>query len=90
MTVAFKELSGSPSETFAPEGMAARRRILVAWEDRFSMLVELLGTGGSGYPACPYALVMRAAVEPWPPTPDEQGAFDEIASQLNSYGSANK
>ena len=92
MTVPFKELAGSPVETFSPDGLKAQRRILVAWEDRYRMLTELLGDGDefgglspAGYPECPAVVVMQARLEPWPPCPDDQGAFDDIASQLNSY-----
>jgi hypothetical protein len=92
MAVAFKELAGSPAETFGLEGVKATRRILVAWEQRQQMVVELLGggyefggLGPAGYPDCLGAVAVRASLEPWPPAPDEQGAFDDIASQLNSY-----
>jgi len=92
MAVAFKELAGSPVETFGPEGMKANRRILVGWEQRHEMVVELLGSayefgglGQAGYPDCPGAVAVRAALEPWPPAPDEQAEFDDITSQLNSY-----
>jgi hypothetical protein len=92
MTVAFKELAGSPVETYSAEGLKAQRRILVAWEDRHQMAAELLGDGQefggmaqAGYPDCSGVVVMQARLEPWPPCPDDQGAFDDVASQLNSY-----
>ena len=34
MTVVFKELAGSPVESFSPQGMQAERKILCAWADR--------------------------------------------------------
>ena len=73
MTVPFKELDGSPVETFGPDGPKAQRRILVAWEDRQAMIAELLGDGyqvgaapPAGYPLCPSALAMEIRSQPWP------------------------
>jgi len=92
MTIAFKELAGSPVETYGPEGMKAERRILVAWENRHGMVAELLGDGyefgglqQAPYPNRPFVVAMRVRLEPWPKCPDEQGAFADIASELNSY-----
>jgi hypothetical protein len=92
MPIPFKELAGSPVETFSPEGMKAQRRLLVAWENRLGMLAELLGDGQefggrsqAGYPDCPNVVVAQVRFEPWPPSPDDQGAFDDVAAQLNSY-----
>jgi hypothetical protein len=92
MTIAFRELAGSPLETFAPEGMKAQRRLVAAWEDRHALVAELLGQGyalggpaPAAYPGRPRVSAARVRVEPWPPSPDNQGAFTDVAAQLNSY-----
>jgi hypothetical protein len=92
MTIAFKELAGSPTETFAPEGMKAQRRILVAWKDRHAMVGELLGNGfefgtrgPAQYPNRNAVVAMRVKLEPWPQCPEDQGAFADIALDVNSY-----
>ncbi len=92
MTIAFKELAGSPTETFAPEGMKAQRRILVAWEDRHAMVGELLGDGyefgtrgRAQYPNRNGVVAMRVKLEPWPQCPEDQGTFADIALDVNSY-----
>jgi len=71
MTVAFKELAGSPTETFGPEGMRAERRFLCAWTDRHALVEELLGDayvfGGSGrkaYPGKSSVVAIRVRLEP--------------------------
>jgi hypothetical protein len=92
MSVRFKELAGSPVEDYGPEGMTAERRILCAWEDRLAMATELLGagyslgaTGTAVYPGRPSMVAVRVKVEPFEARPDPQGAFSQIASQLNAY-----
>ncbi len=92
MSVVFKELGGSPLEVFEPQAMRAQRRLLVAWEDRHALVARLLGEGyefgGRGqaaYPGRPFIAVARIEVEPFPPSPDDQGTFDDVTSQLNSY-----
>ncbi len=92
MTTAFKELAGSPWESYGPEGMKAQRRLLVAWESRHALVAELLGTGyefGGAlpvqYPDRPYVVAVRVKLQPWPKCPDEQGAFTDVQSELNSY-----
>jgi len=92
MAVAFKELAGSPSETYSPDGLRAERRILVAWEDRYAMVAELLGDGyefggvnRAHYPDRQSVVAIETRLEPWPEAPDDQGAFSDIQSELNSY-----
>ncbi len=57
MTTAFKELAGSPEETFAEGGMRATRTFLCAWSERYAFVRDLLGSGyglggssGTNYP----------------------------------------
>jgi hypothetical protein len=92
MTVAFKELAGSPKETYAPEGLRAERHILCAWEDRLAMVAALLGDGyalggtrRAAYPDRPPVVAMRVEVAPFHARPDDQGAFNDVTAQLNSY-----
>ena len=93
MSVPFRELAGSPQETFSPEGLRAQRRIVTAWADRHAMVAELLGEGvgpvgwrPASYPGRPFVAAARVGIEPWPPSPENQGEFDDVASQLNAYG----
>jgi hypothetical protein len=88
----FKELAGSPVETYGPDGMQAERRLLCAYEDRQAVVAALLGNadilGGLGraeYPGCPGVLAMRVRVEPFEKRPDEQGPFNDLTADLNSY-----
>jgi hypothetical protein len=92
MSVAFKELAGSPLETFSAEGMRAQRRLVVAWEDRHAMVAQLLGEGyqlggasPAAYPGRQGIVAIEVQLEPWPASPDDQGPFTEVTSQLNSY-----
>ncbi len=92
MTVLFKELAGSPTETYGPEGMAAQRRLLCAYEDRLSVVAALLGTANASdgpwqaqYPGHPGVMATRVRVEPFEKKPDDQGAFLDLTADLNSY-----
>jgi hypothetical protein len=92
MSLAFKELAGSPQERFRADGMTAQRRIVVAWEDRHAMVAQLLGEGyalggapQTSYPGRPGLMAMDVRLEAWPASPDCQAAFDDVAAQLNSY-----
>jgi len=92
MSVVFKELGGSPLEIFEPQNLRAQRRLLVAWEERHALVRQLLGEGyefggmrPAGYPGRPFVVVAEIKVEPFPPHPDHQGSFDDVAGQLNSY-----
>ncbi len=92
MTVAFKEFSGSPVETFGPEGMAARRVLLCAWDDRRQVVEELLGDGqeygGRGraqYPDRRSVVAMRTRCEPLIDDIAPQ-VLSELTEGLNTYG----
>ena len=43
-----EELSGSPVESFDPQGPRAVRRVKCAWEDRYELADSFLGTGKRG------------------------------------------
>jgi hypothetical protein len=92
MSVAFKELAGSPVEQYGEEGFIARREFLIAWEDRDAFAAEVLGTasqyGGGTAIAYPGKSSVRAVglrYEPLDPdNPDSQQLVD-LAGGLNSY-----
>jgi hypothetical protein len=86
----FKELAGSPVETFMLEGMKAQRRLLCAFEDRYALVGTLLGGASPdqpqmSYPGQPAVVASRVRVEPFEKRPDNQGTFDNLTSDLNSY-----
>lgn len=92
MTILFKELAGSPTETYDPQGMKAQRHLLCAYEDRYTVLGELLGNGAifGGQPQAPYpgvagAVAMQVELAPFEKKPDDQGAFDDVTADLNNY-----
>ena len=91
MTVAFKELAGSPVETYTAASETAQRHLLCAWEDRQALVAELLATAtddgaiGAPYPADANRVVTSIQLAPFEARPDDQGAFTDVTSQLNSY-----
>ena len=91
MTVAFKELAGSPVETYEPTGMKAQRRLMCAYEDRYAVVTALLGGNQVGgppqafYPNCPGIVAIRVRIEPFEKRPDNRAAFDDLTADLNSY-----
>lgn len=71
MTVAFKELAGSPVETHGPEGFQAKRVLLCAWDEREELVQQLVGDGHilggrsrAPYPGKPDVVALRARCEP--------------------------
>ena len=94
MAVKFKELAGSPVETFGPEGMGAERKFLVEWNVRRDFVEELLGDeftfGGTSlmdYPGTEGIKCMRLRLESFANNPDHQGEFTDIATDINAYTS---
>ena len=91
MSVAFKELAGSPVEIYEPTGMKAQRRLLCAYEDRYAVVTALLGGSLAGdqqqafYPNCPGIVAMRVRIEPFEKKPDNREAFADLTADLNSY-----
>ena len=91
MSIPFKELSGSPHESFSPQGMKAERWLICAWTDRRSLVQELLGDGyefgGSSpvnYPDSPNIAAVRIEVEPLTDDLMLQD-FTEVTEGLNAY-----
>jgi hypothetical protein len=92
MTVAFKELAGSPVEQYGEDGFSARREFLIAWEDREAFAAEVLGTAAEhgGRPKLAYpgkSAVFAASLRYEPLDPDNPDAqvLTDLAEGLNSY-----
>lgn len=97
MTIAYKELGGSPKESIGPEGMRAHRELLCCWKDRYSLAQEALGdgwefgtTGKASYPTSDSVVAMRVNMEPFVPCPDSQTEFDDLEEFLNTYETGGK
>ena len=93
MTVPFKELAGSPSETFADGGMSAVRMFLVAWSDRRQFVRELLGSayglGGTAavrYPGTQLVQPVRVDVKAFTDDVTPQ-VLTDLETGLNAYDS---
>lgn len=91
MTVAFKELAGSPIETYGPDGLEAQRTLLCAWDDRELVVEQLLGDGyeyggrsRAQYPDKPDVVAMRARCEPFSDDVAPQ-VLNELTEGLNRY-----
>ena len=93
MTILFKELAGSPTETYGSAGMKAQRRLLCAYEDRLAAVAVLLGQGSvfggrspASYPGpSDGGAPCEVRVEPFEKRPDDQGEFVDLTSDLNNY-----
>ncbi len=92
MSLLFKELAGSPTETYGAEGMIAERRLLCAYEDRLTAVAVLLGQGSAfggqpaaPFPGCPASCAVEVQVEPFEKRPDDQGEFLDLTADLNNY-----
>jgi len=95
MSVPFKELGGSPVETYAAEGFRAERQFLIAWEDRDAFAVELLGTavphGASTwleYPGKSSVFAVSLRYEPFDPDNPDPQALTDLTQGLNSYSNS--
>jgi hypothetical protein len=91
MTVAFKELTGSPKETFDANGMKAERYLICAWPDRNAFVEEILGEGyQSGitnpvsYPGASGVLAAQVQVEPLTDDMVKQN-LTSLTEGLNAY-----
>jgi hypothetical protein len=92
MSVAWRELIGSPEEEYGSGGMRATRTIMCAWADRHAVLMDVLGngygiggTGAKRYPGQDAVWVVSAKVKPFTSDPASQ-VFTDIETNLNSYG----
>jgi len=91
MSTAFKELAGSPRESYSADGMTARRRLVCAWGDRAALVRELLGDGyefgatsPAAYPGASGVVVARVEVEPLGDDLIEQ-SLNSLTEGLNAY-----
>ncbi|MBN2476898.1 MAG: hypothetical protein JXB62_19985 [Pirellulales bacterium] len=91
MTVAFKELAGSPVETYGPDGLRATRTLLCAWDDREALVEQLLGDGyeyggqsRAPYPDKPDVVALRIRCEPFADDVTPQ-VLTELTEGLNRY-----
>ncbi len=92
MSVAFKELGGSPVERYGLDGFRARREFLIAWEDRDAFAVEVMGkasehgaSASAHYPGKPSVLAVRLRYEPFDPDGPDEKPLAELTEGLNSY-----
>ena len=92
MPLAFKELGGSPKETYAPGGVYGHREFLIAWEDRDAFAAEILGqapqygaTPSLCYPGKPSVFATSVRFEPFDPDSPDPQVLTDLAAGLNSY-----
>jgi hypothetical protein len=92
MSIAFKELGGSPVETYAPGGFYGRRQFLIAWEDRDAFAAEILGqapqfgaTPSLNYPGKTSVFATSVRFEPFDPNSPDPQILASLADGLNSY-----
>jgi hypothetical protein len=95
MTVAFKELSGSPSEKYTEDGFTAQREFLIAWEYRDAFAIEVLGQsaeyGGStwvNYPGKASVYAFHLEYSPLDPESVDQKTLADLTDGLNSYSNS--
>ena len=95
MAVLFRELCGSPTERYTEDGFEAERRFIVAWEDRDSFAVELLGeaaehggTTSTHYPGKETVFAFDVRYEPYDPEDPDQQDLSSLTEGLNSYSNS--
>ena len=91
MTIAFKELAGSPVEDYGPDGLKARRILLCAWGDREQLVEQILGDGytygglsRAQYPDKPDVVAIRVRCEPLTDDVTPQ-VLGQLTEGLNRY-----
>ncbi len=91
MATPFKELSGSPRESYDSYGMKAERRLICAWDYRNALVQEILGPGYQtgvltpiSYPGVSTALAAQVQVEPFMDDMLKQ-ELEELTEGLNAY-----
>jgi hypothetical protein len=91
MSTPFKELPGSPTESYGPYGMTAQRQLICAWQDRNTFVQEILGSGyvfgGTSPVSYPgVADVLATSVQVVPLTDDMiKQTLSGLTTGLNSY-----
>jgi len=92
MPVNFKELGGSPVETYTPTGFYARREFLIAWDDRDAFAAELLGeapqygaTASLYYPGKTSVFAVSLRFEPFDPDNPDPQVLTDLTEGLNRY-----
>jgi hypothetical protein len=98
LTVAFKELQGSPTENYGPNGITAQRDVVCSWADRHDLRDELLGDGYSfgntaaaTYPDNDQLVAMNVQIKPFDnAVPGVAGAlstdeFTDIKTEIADY-----
>ena len=92
MSVAFKELGGSPIEHYTPGGFTARREFLIDWEDRDAFAADVLGRAtefgggpGANYPGKPAVSAVSLRYEPFDPDTPDLKMLSDLSEELNSY-----
>ncbi len=91
MPTPFKELPGSPLESYDITGMKAERQLICAWQDRNALVAEILGPGYQtgvltpiSYPGVSTALAAKVQVEPLTDDMVEQ-SLGGLTDGLNAY-----
>ncbi|MBN2293493.1 MAG: hypothetical protein JXM70_13775 [Pirellulales bacterium] len=92
MTVAFRELGGSPVEQYDSSGFSARREFLIAWEDRDAFAVEVLGEAARHgdqssvvYPGNSMVTAVEVKYEPIDAEHPDNQEIEHLAAGLNCY-----
>lgn len=92
MSVAFKELGGSPVESYTSSGFTAHREFLVAWEDRDAFAAEILGQAAEygsepslHYPGKTSVFATNVRFEPFDPDNPDAKVLPSLTEGLNSY-----
>jgi len=93
MTIVYKELAGSPKETFDKDGLKATRRFLCDWGDRHNLLKEITGTGEefgrtgpAAYPGRDDVFGTQGTIEPFKSaTPDSVAEYSDLTDFINEY-----
>jgi hypothetical protein len=92
MSVAFRELGGSPVEEYTASGFVARREFLIAWEDRDAFAAEILGRAADygaspslNYPGKTAVFATSVRFEPFDPTNPDAKSLPSLVDGLNSY-----
>lgn len=91
-SVTFYELAGSPQEKYTAAGFQARRRFLVAWEDRANFAKDIMGSASrfdyrsaAYYPERNSVFPSEITIEPADKNAVVQKSLKHLHLDLNSY-----